>query len=161
MINSAYTPPLDLIRRPRRNRQNAAIRSLVRENHVRIDDLIQPLFLKDGNGGPEEIASMPGVERLNLRNTLAEVARLTELGIRAVALFPQVDAGLKDEKGKYAVAQKNWFFAALRQIKTEAPEMLIVADVALDPYTSHGHDGVLDPVTGDVANDETVHILTH
>jgi porphobilinogen synthase len=160
MINSAYTPPLDLIRRPRRNRQNTAIRALVRETQVQVDDLIQPLFVKDGNGGPEEIASMPGVERLNVRNTLTEVKRLAELGIRAVALFPQIDPALKDARGKYAVSNKNWFFNAIKQIKTEIPETLIVADVALDPYTDHGHDGVLD-ASGDVANDETVHILTH
>jgi porphobilinogen synthase len=161
MINSAYTPPLDLIRRPRRNRQNAAIRALVRETRVHADDLIQPLFVKDGHGGPEEIASMPGIERLNVRNMLTEVQRLAELGLRAVALFPQIDPALKDARGKYAVTDKNWFFAAIRQLRTEIPEMLVVADVALDPYTDHGHDGVLDPDTGDVANDETVHILTH
>jgi porphobilinogen synthase len=161
MINSAYTPPLDLIRRPRRNRQNAAIRAMVRENRVHVDDLIQPLFVKDGNGGPEDIASMPGVQRLNVRNTLAEVKNLAELGIRAVALFPQIDSALKDARGKYAVSNKNWFFSAIKQIKAEHPEVLIIADVALDPYTDHGHDGVLDATTGDVANDETVHILTH
>jgi porphobilinogen synthase len=148
MINSAYTPPLDLIRRPRRNRQSAAIRALLREHSVQVDDLIQPLFVKDGNGGPEEISSLPGIERLNVRNTLAELTRL-------------IDPALKDARGKYAVANKNWFFAAIRQMKTEFPQMLLVADVALDPYTDHGHDGVLDPNTGDVANDETVHILTH
>ena len=160
MINSAYTPPLDLIRRPRRNRQNAAIRALVRENRVLVDDLIQPLFLKDGNGLPEEIASLPGQSRLNLRNIIAEVQELAALGIKAVALFPQIDAGLKDARGKYATIPKNWFFAAIREIKLAVPQVLIVADVALDPYTSHGHDGVLD-VNGDVANDETVHVLTH
>ena len=160
MINSAYTPPLDLIRRPRRNRQNAAIRALVRENRVLVDDLIQPLFLKDGNGLPEEIPSLPGISRLNLRNTIAEVAELAALGIKAIALFPQIDAGLKDARGKYATIPKNWFFAAIREIKQAVPQVLIVTDVALDPYTSHGHDGVLD-ANGDVANDETVHVLTH
>ena len=160
MINSAYTPPLDLIRRPRRNRQSAAIRALVRENQVRVDDLIQPLFLKDGNGLPEEIASLPGQSRLNVRNCIAEVQELAALGIKAVALFPQIDSGLKDARGKYATIPKNWFFHAIREIKQAAPEVLIVADVALDPYTSHGHDGVLD-ANGDVANDDTVHILTH
>jgi porphobilinogen synthase len=161
MINSAYTPPLDLLRRPRRNRQSAAIRALVRETRIHADDLIQPLFVKDGHGGAEDIASLPGIQRLNVRNTVTEVTKLAELGIRAVALFPQIDPALKDAKGKYAVANKNWFFAAIKQIKAEVPDMLIVADVALDPYTDHGHDGVLDPTTGDVANDETVHVLAH
>jgi porphobilinogen synthase len=160
MINSAYIPPLDLIRRPRRNRQSAAIRALVRENHVHVDDLIQPIFVKDGNGGPEAIASLPGIERLNIRNAVAEVKELAELGLKAIALFPQIDPALKDAKGKYSTLPKNWFFGAIKQIKAEVPEMLIVADVALDPYTDHGHDGVLD-ATGDVANDETVHVLTN
>lgn len=161
MINSAYTPPLDIVRRPRRNRQSAAIRALVRETRIHVEDLIQPLFVKDGNGGPEAIASLPGMERLNVRNTVTEVKRLHDLGLHAVALFPQIDPALKDAKGKYATANKNWFFGAIKEIKAQVPEMLIVADVALDPYTDHGHDGVLDPHTGDVANDETVDILTH
>ena len=161
MINSAYTPPLDLIRRPRRNRQSAAIRDLVRETRVHAEDLVQPLFVKDGNGAPEAIGSMPGVERLGMKSLLTEVAHLAGLGVRAVALFPSLDPALKDARGKYAVAQKNWFFGMIRQLKSEIPEVLVVADVALDPYTDHGHDGVIDPITGDVANDETVHILTH
>src|SRR5271154_486806 len=124
MINSAYTPPLDLIRRPRRNRQSAAIRALVRETRVHADDLIQPLFVKDGHGGPEEIGSMPGIERLNVRSLLKEVAQLAELGVRAVALFPCIDPALKDARGKYAVTDKNWFFGAIRQIKSEFPDTL-------------------------------------
>jgi porphobilinogen synthase len=160
MINSAYTPPLDLLRRPRRNRQNSAIRALVRENRVHVDDLIQPIFLKDGHGGAEAIPSLPGIERLNVRNAVAEVKKLAELGLKAVALFPQIDPALKDAAGKYSTSGKNWFFGAIKLIKAEVPEMLLVADVALDPYTDHGHDGVLD-ATGDVANDETVHVLTH
>ncbi len=161
MINSAYTPPLDLVRRPRRNRQNAAIRALVRETRLHTDDLIQPLFVKDGKGGPESIDSMPGIERLNVKDLIKETVQLARLGIRAVALFPQIDPALKDARGKYAVADKNWFFGAIRQLKKEVPDILVIADVALDPYTTHGHDGVLDPATGQVANDETVHILTH
>src|ERR1700677_1612392 len=161
MINSAYTPPLDLIRRPRRNRQSAAIRALVREHRIHVEDLIQPLFVKDGHGPAEEIESLPGISRLNLTQALAEVGKLSALGIRAVALFPQIDPGLKSSRGKYATLEKNWFFGAIRQMKLDYPEMLIVADVALDPYTDHGHDGVLDATTGDVANDETVHVLTH
>jgi porphobilinogen synthase len=104
---------------------------------------------------------MPGVERLGLKSLLAEVAELADLGVRAVALFPQIDPALKDARGKYAISEKNWFFSMIRRLKAGIPDVLIVADVALDPYTDHGHDGVLDPATGDVANDETVHILTH
>jgi porphobilinogen synthase len=158
MINSAYTPPLDLVRRPRRNRQSAAIRALVREMRVHTDDLIQPLFVKDGTGAAEPIASLPGISRLPLKALITEVEQLAKLGIRAVALFPQIDPALKDARGKYALLDKNWFFGAVKKLKAAVPEVLIVADVALDPYTDHGHDGVLDP-SGDVANDETVAIL--
>jgi porphobilinogen synthase len=160
MINSAYTPPLDLIRRPRRTRQNPAIRALVREYRIHADDLIQPLFVKDGSGASEPLGSMPGIQRLNAKGLFAEIAILAEVGIRAVALFPQIDSALKDGRGQYAIAEKNWFFGLLRKVKSEFPDMLIVADVALDPYTDHGHDGVIDPISGDVANDETVHVLS-
>ena len=158
MINSAYTPPLDLVRRPRRNRQSAAIRALVRELRVHADDLIQPLFVKDGTGAAEPIASLPGISRLPLKALITEVEHLAKLGIRAVALFPQIDPALKDARGKYALNDKNWFFGAVKKLKAAVPEVLIITDVALDPYTDHGHDGVLDP-SGDVANDETVAIL--
>jgi porphobilinogen synthase len=160
MINSAYTPPLDLIRRPRRTRQNAAIRALVREYRIHADDLIQPLFVQDGSGASEPLASMPGIQRLGAKALLAEIKILTDLGIHAIALFPQIDSTLKDARGQYAIAEKNWFFSLLRKVKSEFPDMLLVADVALDPYTDHGHDGVIDPISGDVANDETVHVLS-
>ncbi|HUB68664.1 MAG TPA: porphobilinogen synthase [Candidatus Methylacidiphilales bacterium] len=161
MINSAYTPPLELIRRPRRNRRTPAIRALVREARLHADDLIQPIFVKKDANSSEPVESMPGIERVGLKGLLAEVAQLSALGVRAVALFPQIDPALKDARGKHATSEKNWFFGLIRRMKTEFPDMLIVADVALDPYTDHGHDGVLDPVSGDVANDETVHVLTH
>ncbi len=158
MINSAYFQPLDLVRRPRRNRQNNAIRALVRQTHVTSDDLVQPLFVKDGKGASERIKSMPGMDRLNVADTLMEVRDLANRGLKAVALFPQIDSDLKDGRGNYALSEKNWFFSAIRRIKAEVPEVLVIADVALDPYTDHGHDGVLDQ-SGDVANDLTVEIL--
>ncbi len=160
MINSAYTPPLDLVRRPRRNRQNAAIRALVREARVHADDLIQPLFVKDGAGVAEPITSLLGQSRLPVKALVAEVEALAKLGIRAVAVFPQIEPSLKDARGTYALNTKNWFFSAIKKLKAAVPDVLIIADVALDPYTDHGHDGVLD-ASGDVANDETVSILTH
>jgi porphobilinogen synthase len=159
MINSAYTPPLDLVRRPRRNRQNAAIRALVREVRLHRDDLIQPLFIKDGTGHAEPIESLPGISRLTVKGLIAEVEQLAKLGIRAVALFPQIEASLKDPRGTYALNTRNWFFGAVKKLKAAVPDVLVITDVALDPYTDHGHDGVLDPA-GDVANDETVAILT-
>jgi porphobilinogen synthase len=116
MINSAYTPPLDLLRRPRRNRQSAAIRALVRETRVHSDDLIQPYFVKDGEGKPEPIGSMPGIDRLSVKSLIKDVEQLVESGVRGVALFPQIDPALKDARGKYAVAKKNWFFAAIHQL---------------------------------------------
>jgi porphobilinogen synthase len=158
MINSAYTPPLDLVRRPRRNRQSAAIRALVREMRVHTDDLIQPLFVKDGTGPSDPIESLPGMSRFSLKALITEVEQLAKLGIKAVALFPQIEPALKDARGKYALQEKNWFYGSVKKLKSAVPEVLIVADVALDPYTSHGHDGVLD-ASGDVANDETVSIL--
>src|SRR6202453_2558206 len=100
MINSAYTPPLDLVRRPRRNRQNAAIRALVRENRVHADDLIQPLFVMDGAGAPEPVGSMPGVHRWSAKRLLGEIKILAGLGVRAIALFPQIEPSLKDARGK-------------------------------------------------------------
>ena len=160
MINSAYTPPLDLVRRPRRNRQNAAIRALVREVRLHSDDLIQPLFVKDGTGAAEPIVSLPGINRLPLKALIGEVEALAKLGIRAVALFPQIESSLKDPRGSYALNTKNWFFGAIKKLKAAVPNVLVIADVALDPYTDHGHDGVLD-AAGEVANDETVSILTH
>ncbi len=160
MINSAYTPPLDLVRRPRRNRQTEAIRAMVREHRLHADNLIQPIFVKDGTGGPEAIASMPGIERLSLKSLLDEVDELAELGIRAVALFPQVDPGVEGCTGKYALSEKNWFFGAIRKVKREFPEVLLIADVALDPYTDHGHDGNSRSLRRR-RHDETVHILTH
>src|SRR5271154_3119765 len=119
MINSAYTPPLDLIRRPRRNRQTPAIRALVREVRVHADDLIQPIFVKEGAGGAEPVGSMPGIERMGLKGLFAEVAQLSALGVRAVALFPQIDPALKDARGKYATSEKNWFFGVVRRLKGE------------------------------------------
>jgi porphobilinogen synthase len=103
---------------------------------------------------------MPNVERLGIKSLLGELKSAAESGIRAVALFPQIDPSLKDAHGQFALTEKNWFFGVVRKVKAEFPDILVVADVALDPYTDHGHDGVIDPISGDVANDDTVHILT-
>ncbi len=150
---------LDLARRPRRLRQMAAIRSLVQETWLRKEDLIAPLFVMDGEGAKETVGSMPGVYRLNIQDLVAECTALAELGVLAIALFPSIDPSLKDEQGTEADNPDTFALRAVKAIKKAIPELIVVTDVALDPYTSHGHDGVLDENGARVLNDETVERL--
>ncbi len=150
---------LELVRRPRRLRRTAALRSLVEETHLRVEDLIAPLFVVDGKSAPEAVGPMPGVFRLNIADLVKECRELGKLGVRAVALFPKLDAALKDERGTAALAAETLILRAVRAVKKALPEMVVITDIALDPYTTHGHDGVLTADGGDVANDETVAIL--
>jgi porphobilinogen synthase len=145
--------------RPRRLRRNAAIRQLVREHAVSAADLIQPLFVIDGTGAPEDIPSMPGQRRRNIDDLCAECEALFALGIRAVALFPALGAGLKSPDGAEALNENTLVLRAVRAVKRAVPEMQVLTDIALDPYTTHGHDGVLTADGGDVDNDRTVAIL--
>ncbi len=149
---------LTLARRPRRNRRSAAIRHLTQETRVEIDDLIQPLFVREGRGAPEPVKSMPGVFRFSVSDLVRECRDIHNLGISAVAIFPCISPKFKDERGSYALSPDNLLFRALAAVKKEVPALLIIADVALDPYTSHGHDGLVDP-QGDISNDETVNVL--
>jgi porphobilinogen synthase len=132
---------------------------LVAETHVRVDDLIAPLFVVDGKGAPEPIGSMPGVSRFNITDLVAECRELSALGVPAVALFPKLDAKLKDANGTQALNPKTLVLRAVRAVKAAVPELSVITDVALDPYTSHGHDGVLTAELDDVDNDRTVEIL--
>ncbi|RME72711.1 MAG: porphobilinogen synthase [Verrucomicrobia bacterium] len=150
---------LDLPRRPRRLRRSAAMRALVAETQLRAADLIAPLFVIDGTGGPEEVESMPGVRRLNLRDLQAEVEALAGLGIPAVALFPCLDPSLKDDVGSRACDPDALVLRAVRAVKEAVPEMVVITDVALDPYTTHGHDGILNEAGTDLLNDATVEVL--
>ncbi len=145
--------------RPRRLRKSAEIRDLVRENSVTPQDLVQPLFVIDGSGPAEEIASMPGQRRLTISQLVAECRELYEAGIRGVALFPKLDARLKDPRGTEALSKKTLILRAVRAVKAAVPKLLLFTDIALDPYTSHGHDGVLTEDGSDVDNDATVEIL--
>jgi porphobilinogen synthase len=146
-----------LLRRLRRNRQSPAVRALTQETHLRKSDLIAPLFAKAG--GPDEaVASMPGVFRQGPDSLLQTCENLLTLGIQAVALFPCIDPGLKDAEGNHALSPDNLLFKALKSVKSRFPELLLITDVALDPYTSHGHDGLLD-ARGQVENDRTVEAL--
>ena len=153
------SPRLSLIQRPRRLRRTAGIRALVAETRVTADDLVAPLFVVEGKAGPEEIGSMPGVYRLNVADLIKECRALQKLGIRAVALFPKLDKALKTPHGAEALNPDTLVLRAIRAVKKAVPEMLVVADIALDPYTTHGHDGVLTADGTDVDNDTTVAAL--
>jgi len=148
---------LDLAVRPRRNRKAEWTRRLVAENVLTADDLIWPLFLVDGTGVRAPIASMPGVERLSVDEAVRGAERAAKLGIPCLALFPYTDPQRRDEPGSEALNPDNLVCRAIRAIKREAPDIGVLCDVALDPYTSHGHDGLLRE--GVILNDETVAIL--
>jgi porphobilinogen synthase len=151
---------LDLPHRPRRLRRTPAVRALVEETVLRPQDFIAPLFVVDGKGKPEPIASMPGVFRRNIKDLVQECRELAALGISAVALFPKLDARLKDAEGTAALQEDALVLRAVRAVKTAVPALTVITDIALDPYTTHGHDGVLTPAGDDVDNDRTVAILT-
>ncbi len=151
---------LNLLQRPRRLRRTPGLRALVEDTVLRPEDLIAPLFVIDGKGRPESIASMPGVSRLNIQDLVKECRALRKLGILAVALFPRIDPRLKDEEGAAALREDALILRAVRAVKKAVPGLIVMTDIALDPYTSHGHDGVLTPDGSDVDNDRTVGILS-
>ena len=144
--------------RLRRLRSNKSIRDLVAENKLSIDDLIQPIFVKESIKEKEEIESLVGNFRHSEKSILEEIQELVSLGIKAVAIFPVIDEDKKDEKGSEAINENNFLNKVIKKIKQNFPEILIIADVALDPYTTHGHDGVINS-EGDVDNDETLKII--
>jgi porphobilinogen synthase len=150
---------LELTHRPRRLRRTASLRALTEETVLRPQDFIAPLFVLDGSGGPEAVPSMPGVFRLNLADLAKECRALQELGVPAVALFPSIDPKLKDPDGTVALREDALVLRAVRAVKEAVPGMTVMTDLALDPYTTHGHDGVLTPDGSDVDNDRTVGIL--
>tara|TARA_B110000967_G_scaffold117055_1_gene119775 strand:- start:1472 stop:2524 length:1053 start_codon:yes stop_codon:yes gene_type:complete len=150
---------LDLIHRPRRMRRTAALRALANETELQVHHLIQPIFVIDGDGAAEPIESMPGISRLTIPLLIAECRELATLGIPAVALFPKLDDSLKTDDGREALNPSTLVLRAIRAIKAELPQMAVITDLALDPYTVHGHDGLFDVQAGDLVNDATVEIL--
>ncbi|WP_244574655.1 porphobilinogen synthase [Cohaesibacter sp. ES.047] len=145
-------------RRMRRNRHSNWSRRLVQENALTVNDLIWPLFVVDGQNLTQPVSSMPGVERLSVDNAVRAAEKAAKLGIPAIALFPYTDPALRDDVGSEALNENNLICSALRAIKREVPDIGLMTDVALDPYTSHGHDGLLHD--GVILNDETVEQLT-
>ena len=144
--------------RPRRLRRDAFTRNLVRENALTAHDLIYPVFVLDGNNRREAVASMPGVERLSLDLLLPVAQECVELGIPVMALFPVIDPALKTEDGREAWNDAGLVPTVVRELKLRFPQLGVMTDVALDPFTSHGQDGLLDG-TGYILNDETVQVL--
>ncbi len=147
-----------LTTRLRRNRATEGLRRMTRETRLGVEDLIYPVFVH-GAETNEPVESMPGVERHTVRDLVRECREAFDLGLPAVAIFPVIDAEKKDARGTHALADDNLLFRALSEVKAVVPELVLIADVALDPYTSHGHDGVLTSDGRDVDNDATVEIL--
>lgn len=144
--------------RPRRLRSSEAIRSLVRETIISPSDFLVPLFVVEGKGIIEEIPSMPNYYRLSLDNLTKEVKELWNMGLRSVLLFVKVPDNLKDNKGSEALNENGLMQLAIKTVKNACPDMLVMTDVALDPYSSYGHDGIV--ADGEILNDESVEVLT-
>jgi porphobilinogen synthase len=150
-------PEVDLVSRPRRNRKSASIRALVRETVLTPSDFILPIFVMEGSRKREAIRSMPGVFRLTRDLAVAEAKRAYKLGIPAVALFPVIPGKLKDRFATESTNRDGLLQRAIRDIKNAVPELTVITDVAMDPYSSDGHDGLVK--NGKILNDETLPIL--
>ena len=144
--------------RLRRNRKSDWARRLVRETHLSVDDLIWPIFVREGEGVDEPVGAMPGVSRLSVDKAVTAAEEAQALGIPVIALFPFTDPALRDDTGSEALNPDNLVCRAVRAIKDKVPDVGILCDVALDPYTTHGHDGLLHH--GEILNDATVDVLT-
>jgi porphobilinogen synthase len=143
--------------RPRRNRKNAAIRDMVQETQLGVEHLIFPVFLKDGQGLKESIDSLPNIYRYSVDVLLKEIEVCLNLGIRVFDIFPAVEESLKDKTATYSYNDDSFYLRAIRQIKERFPEATLMSDVAMDPYSSDGHDGLVEK--GEIINDKTLPIL--
>lgn len=147
------------ISRPRRNRKTDAIRRLVRETHLGPGDLIAPLFVKEGTNLREEIKTMPGVYRFSVDELVKECRELYALGVPCVSLFPAIEEKLKDARASESYNPNGLYQRAIKEVKNAIPELMVMTDVALDPYSSDGHDGLVDQKTGEILNDVTLEVL--
>ena len=145
--------------RLRRLRKNSNLIDLISETNISSNDLIQPIFIKENFKGTEEINSMPGILRLGLDQALIEVENILNAGVNSIAVFPIIDNDKKDSVGSEAIKQDNFISSSIKKIKDRFPEIVLIADVALDPYTDHGHDGIFED--NKVINDETIDILVN
>lgn len=143
--------------RPRRNRKNQAIREMLQETRVGVENLIYPLFVKNGKSIQEEIPSMPGIYRWSPDTLMGEVESCISLGINTFVLFPAVEENLKDKYGSYSWSNDNFYLHVIGELKSRYPNIVLMSDVALDPYSSDGHDGIVE--NGEILNDETIEVL--
>lgn len=146
-----------MLKRPRRNRKSPTIREMVEETKLLASDLIYPMFLLDGSNKKVEVASMPGIYRLSRELLLDEIKRCMDVGIKAFCLFPAVEDQLKDKAASYSYNPDNFYLKTIQKIKEEVPNAVVMTDVAMDPYSSDGHDGLVQD--GEILNDETLDIL--
>lgn len=146
-----------MIRRPRRNRKSAAIRDMVRETQLSVDQLIYPLFLLEGQSNKTEVVSMPGIFRHTEDHLLREIEDCMKLGLRSFDIFPVVEESKKDKTATWSYKKDLFYLKTLKKVKTEFPEACIMTDVAMDPYNSDGHDGLVKD--GRILNDESLEIL--
>ena len=145
------------LQRPRRNRKSAVIRDMVQETQVSAANLIFPLFIVDGENQKTEVSSMPGIYRYSIDNLLKEVESCMNLGLRAFDLFPNIDEALKDSMATESYREGSLYLRAIEAVKSRFPEACVITDVAMDPYSSDGHDGVVR--NGEILNDETLEVL--
>lgn len=146
-----------MLQRPRRNRKSEVIRQMVQETHVSAANLIFPLFIIEGENKKTEVASMPGIYRYSIDNLLREVESCLNLGLMSFDLFPNIDEALKDRYATESCREEGLYLRAIREVKKHFPEACVVTDVAMDPYSSDGHDGIVE--NGEILNDETLEVL--
>lgn len=146
-----------LLYRPRRLRRTEALRSMVQENHLTVNDLIYPIFVMEGENIKQEIPSMPNCYRYSLDLLLKEVQEIYDLGINSIALFPLIEENKKDNEGKESYNPEGLVQRSIKTIKAEIPKITVITDIALDPYSVYGHDGIVRD--GEILNDETVEVL--
>ena len=150
---------MNIPQRPRRNRSSEALRAMVRENQLSANDFIAPLFVREGKGERTAIASMPGHARLSVDELIKEARELFALGVRTVALFPAIEDAKKTSDAREAWNPENLNLRAARALKEALPDLLLMGDIALDPYSSDGHDGIVDPKSGEILNDASIEAL--
>ncbi len=146
-----------MLNRPRRNRKSQVIRDMIQENHLNASNFIFPLFIIDGENKKTEVKSMPGIFRYTIDHLLREVESCLKLGLKSFDLFPNLEESFKDQKATESVNEKGLYLRAIKEVKSHFPEACVVTDVAMDPYSSDGHDGLVE--NGEIVNDKTLQIL--